>query len=201
MKTQKDSITMNYTQIVTTLIRELTKNNTLFTVYDITRLIRFKNPGVTVDHDKVRSVVENLFFNNAFSSGYSRRIGDHLNIKPDNPQVYYNSAVSKHTDYKPDTLDPSRLVTTHSKGLVVEESLVKHANSKIAGNTSTRVFAVKLKGKNVWRKPYSRGKGSTTNFAEASVYANKNGPSQLLRSSTDPSKWEIVEYELTYKPI
>lgn len=197
---------MNYTQIVTKLVKELTQANALFTVYDITRLIQFKNPGVAVDHDKVRSIVENVFFNGGFTSSYSRHVGYHLNFNPQ-PQVYYNSAVSLHSDYKPATLDPCPLPpfgvkTTRPQGLVVSPvAVAKSGGQWPATSKTTNVFAVKLRGKNVWRKPYSRGKGSTTNFAEASLYANKNGPSQLLRSSNDASKWEVVEYELTYKPV
>ncbi len=187
---------MNYTEVVTKLVRELTQNNALFTANDITRLVRFKNPQAAVSSDAINATVQSLFLNSGYFSSYRRYTGTYGNTLNASSYVYYNPAVSQHTDYNPDTLDPRNLSgtpnhTVRPTGVVVDKP------------ASTKVYAVKLRGKNVWRRcrTTSDKRGSTTTFAEAALYTNNKSALPLFNTSTDTSKWEVVQYELTYRPV
>ncbi len=210
---------MNYSEIITKMVQVLVSWSAPFTVYDITRLLQFKNPGVNVDHNMVRQVVENLFFGGQLGHGYTRDIGNQLNGLNPKPQIYYCKSNNGFNAYDRNQLDPSRLPDKYAVKLFDGNSynhqsainrngwqtkIVKELetnNLVTLPVLSTTVFALKLKGKNVWRKPYSRGKGSTTNFGEASTYLTKNGPTQLLRSSDHPERWEVVKYKLSFTAV
>lgn len=167
------------------VIDNLTNGNKLFTVYDITRILKQKDKFV--DHNDVRTWVRYYYQNGGFPAGWTNKIGGHLPYNP-SPHIYAPPKANIR-QYDPDALDPARSIIN-----LVPVS-VSMCNSSLLTSTQTEYwYALIYKPNKTVVRP---NKGNTLG-----LYKTRQGPSQLKPTDQKLAKdYEIVKYKVTLERV
>lgn len=195
---------MQLHQEVRYVIDDLVRQNVMFTVYDVHRILENKFK-CKFDYDIVRKWVRR-YFENIFPVGWTNDIGYHLKYDPA-PHIYAppGADIKK---YDPDALDPNKVnVVTPSidlnklgeelfNWLTSGSPLLRNFPGRSSAVTQPEYWYAAVDKKTGERLiPSSRRNGNNTG-----LYRNKNGPSQLL-SDLSKNDYEIVKYEVTLKRV
>ena len=228
--------------LVRRYVDELVKAVEPFTVFDVTRLIKFYK-DVNVNHDDVRNEVEDYFFDgsiwgdgratliNPTKIGWKRTIGYHLPFTPP-PQIYHRKDFNIKA-YDQERLDPAK----HDSATILKRKTnpfnpnVKQSNmhgydpfkpmwppgttplpanltktkkeaavNKVATQKENIAYVIEHKTKpNTWLGGDSKSRsGKVVNsLNRASIWTNKNGPSQVFASRSHLiDSYKIKAYKL-----
>lgn len=180
---------MNLDKLVMNEMRIRKSNKEMFSVYDITRIIR-NNVKTLISHDDVRKAVESQYQ----KIGLLREIAYHLPFSPP-PQCYYQNGQDI-IKYDPDALDPTKEVITANLSQLGVSGFYQCKPSSISGNTQPQVeYFYACVDKKTGERAISISIDSNN---RTGLYLDKNGPAQLLRNNPNH---EVVKYKVTLEMV
>jgi hypothetical protein len=165
----------------------LLKGKSMFTVYDVRRILEHKS-GLTVNHSIVRDWVE-FYYKQA---GLRRDIGYHLSYSPP-PQIYYVDGQNI-INYDPDALDPTNIQVSDGEAKAASIPAKSRTIKVVAVPVQTEYLYALVNKKTGERvKPF---KGNTVG-----LYKTRNGPVQLQDNRYYYKDYEVIKYEVVLKPV
>jgi hypothetical protein len=173
----------NIHEKVARVIKTFTREGVMFTVYDVTRVLRQKYP--TVSHDEVRYWVRYYFSHYAHGlNGYSNNTGDHLGYSPA-PHIYAPPGADI-LQYDPKALDPKQNFVKSSKVPTLKSVPVTYTAYAVRNKSTGQII---------------RSNRSNNSAQWVGLYKDKNGPTQLIKNNSRPQDYEIASYQITIKPL